>query len=745
MKRGCFLLTVLVFFINFSNLHATTIVKKTAKVAIAPFQYATNLTFDALDYTRDMLMYGVDSTRTFNIGVARARDLVKVGYFVRGKWGGYEEAKEALNVPPQGKNQLVKDLYLASKSRVGKQSQVRIGAGLCPREERFIHHRMQHVEDQITKIFKNPIFEKAVTQKKVPRIAVCASGGGFRAMLATAGALQALEESKLINLITFMSVLSGSTWVTIPRALGQRLDALIDGYLKYAKLPLSINPETVKSILAENPQMRILPWGGQHCQFPEVQVIRDNWLRKFFFDQPLDAVDLYGALVAHMVLGPFDDPQIIAKYPNQKAIPIVETRQRVLFSQAALNLEANDFGSFPLPIATAVSPVKGLLTPEKQKLTKSKMMWYEFTPYEMGTEYYGPDGEKTGASVRMSDMGRKFKPSYEKGKGILSKIGLRHGTLNGYYSIDNAPEYSLSNLLGTWGSAFTFSLRDLVRILGFGSILNDTKKTTPNGIFRTIVGLMLSAFAPVTSLFKNTRLWPATIHNFMRSIPGSPQSDRTLTLIDAGLDFNLPLPPLLRKARDVDVIIVMDASMPVFDKNKDGSYTITALVNAENWAQAQGIKFPQIVGSEAYKKATTLNENGRVEHSVTVFEGEDGAPTIIFVPLADNEYTDKTSFKVAQCFEEDCNTFNFKYSEDSVKSVVKTVSDTVLGNIDLIEKALVKVTYKKLGIAITDKVEAPADKEVSLTDRITEPSLKLIVPKPTLIIPEFQQNIAVAA
>lgn len=738
--------------VTFESVKAAAVLRKSAVVAVAPLKYAHNISADAFDYTQDLLLHGVDSTRTFNIGVARTRDLVKAAYFFSGQWGGYEKAKEALNVPPQGKNQLVKDIYLANKSRVGEQAEVRVGAGLCKQEERFIHHRIQHVEDQITKILKDPIFAKAVEAHKVPRIAVCASGGGFRAMMATAGALQALEESKLINLITFMSVLSGSTWVTIPRALGQRLDALIDGYLKYAKLPFSVNPATIKAILKENPQMRVLPWEGEHCQYPEVQVIRDNILRKFYYDQNLDAVDIYGALVAHMVLAPFDDPQIIAKYPNQKAIPIVETRQRVLFSQAALNLEGNDFGSFPLPIATAVSPAKGFFTPSKQKLTKSKMYWYEFTPYEMGTEFYDNDDKKSGAYVRMSDMGRRFKPVYEPGKGVRGYLGLKHGKLKGIYSVDNAPEYSLSNLLGTWGSAFTFSPRDAVRILGFGSILSDTKKTTPNGIFRTLIALLLRAFTPVTALFKNVRLWPASIHNFMRDVPDSPQTSRSITLVDAGIDFNLPFPPLLRQAREVDVIIVIDASMPVFKKTNDG-FEITELVKAEEWAQAQGIPFPQIVGSEAYNKAITLDENDRVESAVTVFEGTDGAPTVIFIPLVDNEYTDKTEFKVAKCFEEDCNTFNFKYSEDSVKNVVRTVSETVMGNVDLIEKALVKVTKQKLGIPVKEKLSVPPkevlpvplSKPVKVENKgVKELPVEPLVPRP-LTIPYSEQKVLAPA
>ena len=52
--------------------------------------------------------------------------------------------------------------------------------------------------------------------------------------------------------------------------------------------------------------------------------------------------------------------------------------------------------------------------------------------------------------------------------------------------------------------------------------------------------------------------------------------------MDAGIDFNLPLPPLL--SRDVDIYIACDASNPI-EKGK-------ALRLAVEYAQKNGIKFP---------------------------------------------------------------------------------------------------------------------------------------------------------
>lgn len=47
---------------------------------------------------------------------------------------------------------------------------------------------------------------------KTPRIAVIGSGGGFRAMVGMSGVVKALADSKILDCVTFMGGLSGSSW-----------------------------------------------------------------------------------------------------------------------------------------------------------------------------------------------------------------------------------------------------------------------------------------------------------------------------------------------------------------------------------------------------------------------------------------------------------------------------------------------------------------------------------------------------
>ena len=47
---------------------------------------------------------------------------------------------------------------------------------------------------------------------QMPGMAVVHSGGGFRGMMATCGVFKGLQNAGLLDLITYMSGLSGSTW-----------------------------------------------------------------------------------------------------------------------------------------------------------------------------------------------------------------------------------------------------------------------------------------------------------------------------------------------------------------------------------------------------------------------------------------------------------------------------------------------------------------------------------------------------
>lgn len=207
---------------------------------------------------------------------------------------------------------------------------VRQGNQLCEQEYSYRCARKINVKHTLEKLFDISIPDNAV-----PTIAIVASGGGFRAMLATIGFLSGLEQLGLLDAVTYISSLSGSTW-----AVG----SWVASGMPIISFKTKLIPQLASGLL--------------HVSFPEVSLLIDAILTKWCFDQPITSVDFYGALVGNKLLKDFD-----------------KKRHLVYLSDQAELLKE---GKWPLPIYTAIH-VRSHLTPE----------WCEFTPYEIGGAWLG--------------------------------------------------------------------------------------------------------------------------------------------------------------------------------------------------------------------------------------------------------------------------------------------------------------------------------------------------------------------
>lgn len=67
----------------------------------------------------------------------------------------------------------------------------------------------------VKKNLKN-LVGKSLDGKKIPRIGLCLSGGGVRALVASAGFIKGLDDNGCTEIISYISALSGSTWMLAP-------------------------------------------------------------------------------------------------------------------------------------------------------------------------------------------------------------------------------------------------------------------------------------------------------------------------------------------------------------------------------------------------------------------------------------------------------------------------------------------------------------------------------------------------
>ena len=218
-------------------------------------------------------------------------------------------------------------------------------------------------------------------------------------------------------------------------------------------------------------------------------------------------------------------------------------------------------GEYPMPIYAAIDSV-------------SNYEWLEFTPYEVGSYFLN-------AYIPTWSFGRKF--------------------VNGT-SINYTPEQTYSSSMGMFCSAFSIGLKDILNIFIDCNICKNIKKNIQNTFLDEI------RFAPVK------------IPNFTFAMNKSPMKNiKNLKIIDAGFELVIPIPPLLKKERKVDLIIIGDYST-----------SMNHLPKLEGYAKKLNIPFPK-VPKKNYK--TT---------QISIFKDEQNpkTPIVIYIPFIKNENFD---------------------------------------------------------------------------------------------------------
>ncbi len=621
------------------------------------------------------------SAEEFRVGV---KALYGANSFFGGS--GYDNLQREYLFPPDGAVPLDVRMRLTAYSNASLSSvepNVSIGTlrrdnYLGKQESEFVANRLQNAlplfcEGEKNKFFITPdtslknnpspygyaldrgLNQAFQTVESAPRIAVCFSGGGFRAMIATLGFLEAASDIGIADSFLYSANLSGSTWCSIPWSLGASLKELKQTYEKYARVRVSA--QTISDIRDKVPL--------------NVELLKKKYTTTFLWEQPLSLVNgVWGPLIAQMTISFWDDPELRQKSGTKRPY---QSAQYMYFWQALDYIKNGKNRPFPLASETA----------KKQKSENG--IWMEFNPEYVGFEYLTERNELVGIWLPSIALGRTFTEIAKEPSRWYRFLALNTKIMG--YESKSGPVQTLDYWMGVWGSAFTVSPLDLYRIVfkqnnitiseadisrlktdGYikqttdGMNANDKGSSIASGLFN-MLGESLQYVSQVASgtatSFAGVRLYPARFNNFAK-FPDSPFAKaKTITAVDAGIDFNLPLPPLLRSARALDLIIVGDWS------EMSPQTPAKELVLAEKWARNRDVSFPLIQKSVHYttvynKPMTLFNEYP---------EGQTG-PAILYIPLMDNQFN-ADGFSVAQCFKGACSTFNFNYFSNDQNYVQK--------------------------------------------------------------------------
>ncbi|PVF94664.1 FabD/lysophospholipase-like protein [Serendipita vermifera] len=445
---------------------------------------------------------------------------------------------------------------------IGWDAHVRLGEDLCVPERAFLRERKRVMRKAFAKYVG--VDEKDINEEDIPIVAIAASGGGYRAMTNTTGSLVGAKESGILDCTTYIAGISGSCWALgvlysgiatklgIPdpiAAAGHIKDRVSKSFFDTITLDLLTTPPTNKYLLAGLLLKATAPLGS------------------------VSLTDIYGTLISSRLFVPSD---IVSLNPDN--LSLHKFRRHV------------DDGSMPLPIFTAIQheiphetekPLEEvkeqrdylvdpsryeLLKKEEEELQrKTKWLWYEFTPYEVGCD-------ELGAWVPSWAFGRRFE--------------------NGV-NIERRPELSFTILAGIYASAFCATLKD------YFNEAQPILRQLPWSLYSWIAEVIddnkedFGAIHPVV---------PNQLPNFVKGLEGqlregSPKditSRETLGFMDAGAELNIPYYPLLR--RNVDCIIALDASADSQDLWFTRAEEYAMRLGVSTWPK--GARWPAVLNEE---------------------------------------------------------------------------------------------------------------------------------------------------
>ncbi|KAL5114635.1 hypothetical protein ACEQ8H_007480 [Pleosporales sp. CAS-2024a] len=412
---------------------------------------------------------------------------------------------------------------------------VRISDELCNEEKAFLQKRSHFTTKALARYLDIP--EAAIHPDDVPVIAMCGSGGGLRALVAGTSSYLCAKEQGLFDCVTYTAGVSGSCWLQTlyySDLTGQSHARLIRHLKNRLGVHIAFPPDALELLVSAPTNKYLLSALVEKAKgVPNAE---------------FGIVDIYGALLAARLLVPKGELSV-SEYDFK-----VSNQRRFI-----------EDGSHPLPIYTAVrheiplaeqSGMSDRVAAEAKARREAWFQWFEFTPYEMWCE-------ELSAGIPTWAMGRQF----DKGRTVWRENGLA------------LPEVRVPLLMGIWGSAFCATLSHyykeirpvLTGLAGFGSL-----------------DAMISERDD--DLVKVHPIDPASIPNFAlglrellpTSCPESIFEQKNFQFMDAGMSNNLPIYPLLRPGRDVDILVAFDASADVRTDNW--------LKVADGYARQRGIK-----------------------------------------------------------------------------------------------------------------------------------------------------------
>uniref|UniRef100_A0A8B9QSW9 Phospholipase A2 n=1 Tax=Anas platyrhynchos TaxID=8839 RepID=A0A8B9QSW9_ANAPL len=527
---------------------------------------------------------------------------------------------------------------------------VRLGFSLCMEEQDFLRKRKKYVAAALKKILN---LEEDLKEHEVPVVAITTTGGGTRSLTAMYGSLLGLQKLNLLDCISYIGGLSGTTWTMA------NLYEDANWSQKYLE-------EAIKEARKQVTKNKICCFSLDCLKY-----YYNDLMERTKEGHNTSFIDLWGLVIESML------------------------HDKVLLSDQR---QAVDNGQNPLPIYVAINL-------KSNYSAQAFREWLEFTPYEVSLLKYG-------ASIPAEHFGSEFFMGRLVKRLPETRICYMQGMWSSIFSIDLHLFYLQVTTVFISYSVFKNIVSGKCPKLRTASFLAeeepflsmnpyeiDTCLLTPSSTLSSALRDVLTG-RPTIAQYPNFirgfqmhskylesdgfSTWKDTV---IDSFPNKlmETADDELSLVDTGFFINTSYPPLLRSKREVDVILHLNYS--------GGSQTLP-LDQIAKYISGQGIPFPKIEISEEDRE--NLKE-------CYVFEDSDSphAPTVLFFPLVNDTFKNYKAPGVERSPEEMCEgkvdvstilspftTREVCFSEENFDKLVKLTDYNVLNNEKLIIRAL---------------------------------------------------------
>uniref|UniRef100_A0A8C9V676 Phospholipase A2, group IVF, tandem duplicate 2 n=1 Tax=Scleropages formosus TaxID=113540 RepID=A0A8C9V676_SCLFO len=400
-------------------------------------------------------------------------------------------------------SQEVLDLQLKSKDSQDKGLEVRLGFDIPEAEKNFLEKRKLLAGKAIKKALK---LTYSPEQSKVPVLAIAGSGGGTRAMTALYGSLKGLQTLGLLDAVSYISGVSGSTW-TISKLYGDP---------DWSQRDMQQHVSAMEAAMS-----RSFYWAFSSSQR---QYYAEELKKRQEEGHVITFIDVWGLALEYLLYG--------------------EKREGTLSEQQRAVQE----GQNPYPIYNAVNMKDG---------TTTEAEWCEFSPYEVSLPKYGASvpTEAFGSEFYLGRLIKKLpesrlsfllgKRQHEEVSKTIFPLALSHLLFLG---ILDSPEPSI---LDTY---FFTPLSSITNMLT--SLLNG--RPIINQTYNFLRGFNMHSDYSENKAFK---AWEGTHPD---AFPNKmTPNDSKLRLVDCGFVNNIGLAPLLRPQRGANVIFSFNYSWDV--------------------------------------------------------------------------------------------------------------------------------------------------------------------------------------